>query len=69
MARNKDWNWGIGEGPTYSWDAATLAVLMDLRDELKALNRIVGCDNAIDIPNILRRIDTNTKKVARKRKK
>lgn len=36
--------------------------------ELQKLNRVFACHNAQDIPNILRRIDTNTKKRRAKRK-
>ena len=69
MARRKDVDWHIPSGkvgdiPTP--EQACIAVLMDIRDELKKLNIIVGCSNAIDIPNILRRIDENTKKAKRK---
>lgn len=37
MARRKDVNWDIEERPTT--EQACLAVLMDIRDELKQLNR------------------------------
>lgn len=36
--RHKDSQWG-------EYAEANLGVLMDLRDELKALNRIFGCHN------------------------
>jgi hypothetical protein len=74
--KNVNWNPGNDEGNAESWERVIVAVLLDLRDELNALrnefvglNRIVGCGNAIDIPNILRRIDNNTKKQTHKRKK
>lgn len=44
------------------WQHASIEVLMDIRDELQTLNRLLGCQNFIDVPNILRRIDANTKK-------
>lgn len=37
MARHKDSNWNIPQEPSY--EGARLAVLMDIRDELKAANR------------------------------
>lgn len=64
--RQKDSNWSIGDGPSYSYDAAHLAVLMDLRDELKRLNRLLHCPNFIEIPRILREIRRNTTRRKRK---
>lgn len=60
----KDTEWTC-EGPNgriLSWEAAQTSVLMDLRDELKQLNRLLNCGNFLDIPNILRRIERNTRK-------
>lgn len=55
--RCKDWNWSVRSSVAdtvgASWEGAHLAVLMDIRDRLDVLN----CPNAIDIPNILRRIE------------
>lgn len=39
-----------------------LAVLMDIRAELRKLNSILGCSNCIDIPHKLDRIVKNTTK-------
>ena len=55
MARHKDSNWALPD-ETNSYDQAHLAVLMDIRDELKRLNSLVGYSNAIEIPSILREI-------------
>ena len=54
MARHKDTNWMIPDVAT--WDGAQTAVLMDLRDELKKLNALLGCRNFTDVPQILRDI-------------
>lgn len=53
-----------------NWEAARLAVLMDIRDGLKQLNGLLGCHNFIAIPGILRTIKANTapKKKPTKRK-
>jgi hypothetical protein len=69
--RAKDWDWTIRKNSQdyYATETAQLAVLMDIRDELKQLNRVFACHNAQDIPNILRRIDKNTKKRKRKVRK
>lgn len=67
--RGKDILWAAltlsGESPNL--DSAQLCVLMDLRDELKKLNRVFECSNFLDIPRKLDRIDLNTKKAKRKK--
>jgi hypothetical protein len=68
--RQKDANWQVAEqdGRVESWEAAQVAVLMDIRDELKRLNSLLHCGNFIAIPSKLERIARNTVK-PRKRKK
>ena len=63
--RHKDRDWSDAPN-TFAY--GELRVLMDMRDELKELNRLLNCPNALDIPNILRRISRNTHK-PKKRKK
>lgn len=64
MARKKDVNWNLPEENSYP--VVHSALLMDIRDELKKLNGILGCHNFLDVPNILRGI---RKKIpARKRR-
>lgn len=41
---------------------ASLAVLMDIRDELQSLNRLLSCTNFLSIPASLRTIVANTTK-------
>ncbi len=65
MARHQNGDWTLPER-LQAWDQAAVAVLMDLRDELQRLNALLHCSNAQDIPNILRRIDANTKRKPRK---
>ncbi len=50
------------EGNCASWDHAQLAALYDIRDELKQLNRLLHCHNFIEIPQILRQVEKNTRK-------
>jgi hypothetical protein len=64
-----DFNLTVNDDGTWGVEKIQAAILADIRRELRALNRVIGCHNAIDIPNILRRIDANTKKPARKKKK
>jgi hypothetical protein len=44
-----------------------LAVLMDIRDELKRINNVLNCSNCLAIPRKLDRIAANTA-MPRKRK-
>ena len=53
-------------GRIATWQAMEIAMLMDIRDELQKLNHLLGCQNFIDVPRILRGIEVNTKKPKRK---
>lgn len=66
MPRHKDRAWDLPDHCDYP--AATLGVLMDIRDELKLLNNHIQCHEFINIPRVLRAIQRNTakKKGARK---
>jgi len=61
MPRKKDVEWNVGEESTF--DGAKLAVLMDLRDELKKLNALMHCSNVIKGFRALQRLD---KRLAKK---
>jgi len=66
--RRRNLNWRIGEG-TVTGDQARLAVLMDIRDELQKLNRLLSCSNFTGIPDSLRAIRKNTNKPRKPRLK
>ncbi len=67
--RNAEWSINDrGDGATTT-EEARLAVLMDIRTELQTLNRYIRRRNCLDIPNILRRIEKNTKKRKYRRKR
>ena len=70
--RRANQNWIVtnnkGTSDISTWEQLQLAVLMDLRDELQKLNRLLGCQNFIEIPTILREIRRNTTKKKRKKK-
>lgn len=56
---NVNWELVQADGETYpaeSYVLPQLAVLMDIRDELKKLNALLGCQNFIGIPTTLRSI-------------
>lgn len=61
--RHKNVNWTLptsDSGAIETWQAVEIAVLMDIRDELQTLNRLLGCSNFTRIPQVLRRISSNT---------
>lgn len=60
MARHKDANWTLND-PIQNWVEVQVSVLMDIRDELKSLNSILGCVNFLHVPETLRRIQENTR--------
>ena len=66
MARFKDTDWNLPLGSdgrsVETWEQACLAVLMDVRDELKRLNAALYCPNFQHIPRTLREIKRNTTK-------
>lgn len=63
--RHKDGNWRIpttSNGAVETWDGVKIALLMDLRDELQKLNRLLHCHNFVGIPQTLKTIAKQTKK-------
>ena len=69
--RKKDVEWYVcwpeqNDGRV-SWEGRQLAVLMDIRDELKKLNGLLHCSNFKAIPGELREIRRNTTKPRRKK--
>lgn len=64
MSRSKDATWNVhahGE-PGFGYPSIHADLLMDLRDELKKLNRVFECPNFVKIPRVLDRISANTAK-------
>lgn len=57
--RHKDRDWS--DAPN-TYEFGTIRVLMDIRDELKAMNRVLQCSNTLRIPAYLKRIASNTAK-------
>lgn len=60
-----DFDWGVpknADAKTYSMEAAHLAVLMDIRAELQALNRIFNCGNFLNMPHHLRAVMETVKR-------
>jgi hypothetical protein len=71
--RRKDKDWIVTDDNTGArignWAQVQVALLMDLRDELKKLNALLHCHNFVEIPSILRKLERNTKKKRKKRAK
>lgn len=64
--RFKDQNWALPKAADgahiQSWEGVQVAVLMDIRDELKQLNGVFACSNFQNILRVLKRISANTAK-------
>jgi hypothetical protein len=67
--RHKDTGWILPGPKVENWEQAGVAVMMDIRDELKQLNRLLACPNFIGIPATLHRIELNTRKRRKKSRK
>jgi hypothetical protein len=68
--RHKDGAWAIPtdtDGRISGWTYVPIALLMDIRDELKSLNALLHCPNFQAIPRKLDRISKNTAKPRKKR--
>lgn len=68
MARHKNKSWNIPDEPNY--EQATLAVLMDIRDELQESNRLaqqtVNLLNCWRVSRMLNTIERMDKRIAKK---
>lgn len=71
MRPTKNLVWDVHKNSDGSWsfDAAQLAVMLDIRDELQTLNAVFRCYNTLAIPGLLRDIRRNTNKRKRKKSK
>lgn len=66
--RNVNWTISSNADGTLPITSATLATLMDIRDELQRLNGLLQCRNFINIPRKLDAIRRNTTKKCKARK-
>lgn len=72
---NRNWHLANDEGNIGTWERVSIAVLMDVRDELQRLNSLLNCPRFMAIPTRLQSIaeavqviDRNTRKRRRKRR-
>ena len=63
---NVDWDVADPDGKVPTWERVSIAVLMDIRRELRRLNALLACPNFTGIPRTLTAIKRNT---AKRRKK
>lgn len=61
MARHKNGNWTLND-PVKTWDEVQAALLMDIRDELKELNRTLACYRVSRMSDDINRIDRRLQK-------
>ena len=66
--KNVEWKPGDENGGAPTWERVGIAVLLDIRDELQTLNRLLSCPNFTEIPRTLRSIRKNTTRPKPKRK-
>ena len=64
---NENWRVLQNSDCRYDPDSVQRAILLDIREELRTLTRLLNCKNFIEVPAILRRVAVNTtrKKVKR----
>lgn len=69
--RRKDWNWTVppNDNGKFSFEGAQLAVLMDIRDELKRINSKLDCYRVGRALDDLHSLGVATRRKPRKRKR
>jgi hypothetical protein len=67
MKNYKNVNWNLDSSDA-TFESCSLAVLMDIREELRTLRQIFKCTNFQRIPRKLDRISANTYRPKKKRK-
>lgn len=65
--RNRDWD--VWEGDNgYDHNAVDRAIALDIRQELRNLNQLLGCHNFVRIPQVLDDIRSHTKPKRKKKR-
>jgi hypothetical protein len=62
-----DWDLAEPNGSIGTWEKAGIAVLMDIRDEMRRMNSVLHCQNFLCVPQTLRDIKRNTTKPRRRK--
>ena len=67
--RHKDLEWDLPAGnPTHPWESIHAALLMDLRDELKAIRGLLQCHRVSRAVRAVETIAENTTRRPRRKK-
>lgn len=61
-----EWELPETNGKLTDWQKVEIAVLMDIRDELKMLNRLLHCSNFTGMPAQLRTISRHVARIPKK---
>jgi len=62
VSKHRNREWGLWDNRNLSLEEAQFAVLLDIREELRTLNRLLSCPNFTRIPRTLVEIENNTSK-------
>lgn len=65
---DREWAAGDSNGKVQGFPGAQLAVLMDIRDRLDRICRILECHNFTTLPRAVRKIAVNTTRKPRAKK-
>ena len=60
MSRDcRNWSWQLvnAKGKVNGWEQAQVAVLQDIRAELRTLNELLSCDRFMSMPSTLAHLD------------
>lgn len=71
MARHKNINWSLPDRFFENWEQVHAAILMDIRDELQAINNKLGCyrvSGALDAIRIMHKTGVKIRKPAKRKK-
>lgn len=68
-APDVEWEVLDADGKIWTWARVSVAVLMDIRRELKRLNAAIYCPNFQEIPYRLRKIEGNTRRKKKRAKR
>jgi hypothetical protein len=68
MARHRNFNWNLPQD-SLSWTQATVAVLMDIRDELRETNCLLNCYRVQRMFSTIERINKKLKPLRKRKSK
>lgn len=61
-ARDLEWDLHLNDNGTWPDARVQIALLVDIRAELRKLNELLHCHNCMNIPHVLKRIDKRMQK-------